>query len=157
APAPGRALARARTARRVGDLSDHQGTELPRRAHGPGGGAEREHCTAGRRPRVRARGRQGGALRSERRSPGARIGAPELPRLLMSSVEQTLGRTGEQLAAVRRRLGPRVPGSAVLLLLAYCVFLVIGSLRSTQFAQQVVSGIASGATFAALALALVLI
>ena len=75
----------------------------------------------------------------------------------MSSLEQAVGRRGEQPAAVRRRLGPRVPGSAILLLLAYCIFLVIGSLRSTQFAQQVVSGIATGATFAALALALVLI
>src|SRR5205085_2425505 len=51
----------------------------------------------------------------------------------------------------------RSTGQAVVLLLAYGVFLVIGSLKSTQFAQQVVSGIASGATFAALALALVLI
>ena len=40
---------------------------------------------------------------------------------------------------------------------AACVFLVIGSLSSTIFAQQTVAGLAQGTIFASLALALVLI
>ena len=40
---------------------------------------------------------------------------------------------------------------------AACVFLVIGSVRSDIFAQQTVAGLAQGAIFASLALALVLI
>jgi branched-chain amino acid transport system permease protein len=53
----------------------------------------------------------------------------------------------------------RLPASwpVVFLLLAFCVFLGIGSLRSSQFAQQTVSGLATGSTFGLLALALVLI
>jgi branched-chain amino acid transport system permease protein len=46
-----------------------------------------------------------------------------------------------------------VPGGIV----AACVFLVIGSLRSTLFAQQTVSGLANGGIYASLAVALVLI
>ncbi len=46
-----------------------------------------------------------------------------------------------------------VPGAIV----AGCVFLVIGSLRSTLFAQQTVSGLANGGIYASLAVALVLI
>ena len=46
-----------------------------------------------------------------------------------------------------------VPGA----ILAGCVFLVIGSLRSTLFAQQTVSGLANGGIYASLAVALVLI
>jgi branched-chain amino acid transport system permease protein len=45
----------------------------------------------------------------------------------------------------------------VLLLVAVAVFLVIGSLSSTIFAQQTVAGLAQGAIFGSLALALVLI
>ena len=45
----------------------------------------------------------------------------------------------------------------VLGLAAACIFLVIGSLRSDIFAQQTVAGLAQGAIFASLALALVLI
>ena len=45
----------------------------------------------------------------------------------------------------------------VLLLLAGAIFLVIGSLSSTIFAQQTVAGLAQGAIFGSLALALVLI
>jgi branched-chain amino acid transport system permease protein len=44
-----------------------------------------------------------------------------------------------------------------LLLAAACVFLAIGSSVSAQFAQQTVSGLASGGIYASLALALVLI
>ena len=42
-------------------------------------------------------------------------------------------------------------------IIAGCVFLVIGSLRSTLFAQQTVSGLANGGIYASLAVALVLI
>jgi branched-chain amino acid transport system permease protein len=45
----------------------------------------------------------------------------------------------------------------VVVLLAAAVFLVIGSLSSTIFAQQTVSGLATGAIYGSLALALVLI
>jgi branched-chain amino acid transport system permease protein len=45
----------------------------------------------------------------------------------------------------------------VVLLLAGAIFLVIGSLSSTIFAQQTVAGLAQGAIFGSLALALVLI
>jgi branched-chain amino acid transport system permease protein len=45
----------------------------------------------------------------------------------------------------------------IALLVAGCVFLLIGSLESTIFAQQTVAGLAQGAIFASLALALVLI
>jgi branched-chain amino acid transport system permease protein len=45
----------------------------------------------------------------------------------------------------------------LLLLVAACIFLVIGSLMSDIFAQQTVAGLAQGAIFASLALALVLI
>ena len=45
----------------------------------------------------------------------------------------------------------------VLLLLGAAIFLVIGSLTSTIFAQQTVAGLAQGAIFGSLALALVLI
>jgi branched-chain amino acid transport system permease protein len=45
----------------------------------------------------------------------------------------------------------------ILVLLAAAIFLVIGSLTSTIFAQQTVAGLAQGAIFGSLALALVLI
>jgi branched-chain amino acid transport system permease protein len=52
----------------------------------------------------------------------------------------------------------RLPASPVLLvLLGSCVFLVIGCLQSTIFAQQTVAGLAQGAVYGSLALALVLI
>jgi len=43
------------------------------------------------------------------------------------------------------------------LIVAGCVFLVIGSLRSSLFAQQTISGLANGGIYASLAVALVLI
>jgi branched-chain amino acid transport system permease protein len=46
-----------------------------------------------------------------------------------------------------------VPG----LLVGACIFLLVGSLRSSVFAQQTVSGLANGGVYASLALALVLI
>jgi branched-chain amino acid transport system permease protein len=52
----------------------------------------------------------------------------------------------------------RLPASPVVLLLAAaCIFLVIGSLKSTLFAQLTVAGVASGVVYGSLALALVLI
>jgi branched-chain amino acid transport system permease protein len=52
----------------------------------------------------------------------------------------------------------RLPASPVLLLLlAACVFLAIGSAMSTLFAQLTVAGVASGVVYGSLALALVLI
>jgi branched-chain amino acid transport system permease protein len=52
----------------------------------------------------------------------------------------------------------RLPASPVLLLLAAaCIFLVVGSVQSSIFAQQTVAGLATGAVYGSLALALVLI
>ncbi len=52
---------------------------------------------------------------------------------------------------------PVAPRPVFLLLAAACVFLAIGSIVSSQFAQQTVAGLASGGVYASLALALVLI
>jgi branched-chain amino acid transport system permease protein len=57
----------------------------------------------------------------------------------------------------RRRIAPVVSPSVAVLLLAGCVFLTIGSLRSETFAQQTVAGLSSGGIYASLAVALVLI
>jgi branched-chain amino acid transport system permease protein len=66
-----------------------------------------------------------------------------------------------QRLSIRRRRTTATGGGASLLVLALlagvCVFLVIGSLTSTIFAQQTVAGLAQGSIFASLALALVLI
>jgi len=52
----------------------------------------------------------------------------------------------------------RLPASPVLILLgAAAIFLLVGSLESTIFAQQTVAGVATGAVYGSLALALVLI
>jgi branched-chain amino acid transport system permease protein len=65
------------------------------------------------------------------------------------------------MAELARRLPlplRRLPFDPVLLLLAAaCIFLVVGSLRSTIFAQLTVQGVAIGVVFGSLALALVLI
>jgi branched-chain amino acid transport system permease protein len=53
---------------------------------------------------------------------------------------------------------PRLPASPVLLMLGgAAVFLLVGSLESTIFAQQTVAGVAIGVVYGSLALALVLI
>ena len=64
--------------------------------------------------------------------------------------------------SIRQRRSSRVGGAGVspavlLFLAAATVFLVVGSLVSPIFAQQTVAGLAQGAVFASLALALVLI
>jgi branched-chain amino acid transport system permease protein len=56
-----------------------------------------------------------------------------------------------------RRIGDGSPLPAVVFLVAAAVFLVVGSLESSIFAQQTVAGLAQGAIFGSLALALVLI
>jgi branched-chain amino acid transport system permease protein len=59
--------------------------------------------------------------------------------------------------ARRLRLRPAAPPPIVVLLVAVCIFLAVGSLVSNEFAAQVVGGLATGAVFGSLALALVLI
>jgi branched-chain amino acid transport system permease protein len=56
-----------------------------------------------------------------------------------------------------RRIAAAVLRPVTLALLAVAVFLVVGSLTSTIFAQQTVAGLAQGAVYGSLALALVLI
>jgi branched-chain amino acid transport system permease protein len=56
-----------------------------------------------------------------------------------------------------RRVGTGVSLPVLVGLLAACVFLVIGCLSSSIFAQQTVAGLAQGVVYASLALALVLI
>jgi branched-chain amino acid transport system permease protein len=60
-------------------------------------------------------------------------------------------------AADLLRFGRGSTWPVVLFLLAGCIFLVIGSLQSSLFAQQTVSGLAMGGIYASLALALVVI
>jgi branched-chain amino acid transport system permease protein len=55
------------------------------------------------------------------------------------------------------RVGTGISLPVVALLVAIAVFLIVGSLSSNIFAQQTVAGLAQGAVFASLALALVLI
>jgi len=56
-----------------------------------------------------------------------------------------------------RRAGAGISPRALALLVAVCAFLVAGCLTSSIFAQQTVAGLAQGAIFGSLALALVLI
>jgi branched-chain amino acid transport system permease protein len=60
-------------------------------------------------------------------------------------------------AARGRRIAPVVSTPVAILLVAACIFLTIGSLKSATFAQQTVAGLASGGIYASLAVALVLI
>jgi branched-chain amino acid transport system permease protein len=61
------------------------------------------------------------------------------------------------LHTATRRLRAPVPGTTAILLIAFCIFLTIGSIQSANFAQQVVSGVATGSVYGLLALAIVLI
>src|SRR6185312_4416263 len=90
--------------------------------------------------------RPGRALRPERGAAAARVRPAELPGLLMIALPK-------RKSAVST--GISIP--VLLLLLAGVIFLVIGSLSSSIFAQQTVAGLAQGAIFGSLALALVLI
>src|ERR671937_33387 len=56
-----------------------------------------------------------------------------------------------------RRVGTGLSAPVVIVLAGGCVFLVVGSFESSIFAQQTVAGLAQGAIFGSLALALVLI
>src|SRR6188472_1117914 len=66
-------------------------------------------------------------------------------------------RIRESIRGDGSRVAPAVSPSVALFLLACCVFLAVGCLVSTNFAQQTVAGLASGAIYASLAVALVLI
>jgi branched-chain amino acid transport system permease protein len=63
----------------------------------------------------------------------------------------------ERLRSSDRRVGTGVSLPTLAVLVGIAVFLIIGSLVSDIFAQQTVAGLAQGAVFASLALALVLI
>jgi branched-chain amino acid transport system permease protein len=72
------------------------------------------------------------------------------------SVYELLGRLAIRDVGTRRiSTGASLP--VLGLLLSGCVFLLVGSLASSQFAQLTVGGVARGSVFASLALALVLI
>jgi len=72
------------------------------------------------------------------------------------SVYELLGRLAIRDVGTRRiSTGASIP--VVGLLVAGCIFLTVGSLSSSQFAQLTVTGVAQGSVFASLALALVLI
>ena len=60
-------------------------------------------------------------------------------------------------SAAAAAVAPPVSRSVALFLLSCCVFLTVGCLVSSNFAQQTVAGLASGAIYASLAVALVLI
>src|SRR5581483_2999042 len=107
--------------------------------------AERAHRAAARAGRVRARGRARRARGPERRAAAARVDPAELPGLLMAMLSRkTKVSTGASLRVIAG-------------IVAACIFLLIGSLVSNIFAQQTVAGLAQGAIFGSLALALVLI
>ena len=59
--------------------------------------------------------------------------------------------------ARRRRMRPPAELPVLLAIVGYFVFLLIGSIVSSDFGQQAVSGLSQGATFGSLGLALVLI
>jgi branched-chain amino acid transport system permease protein len=63
------------------------------------------------------------------------------------------------IAGLRTRGGPIDPGAAtvMLLLLGAAIFLLIGCLQSTAFAQYTIEGLALGSVYGGLALALVLV
>src|SRR5204863_2449746 len=147
-----RAVSRALADHRVVDLPTRDGAEQ-RRDDRARRRAEREHRAAGSESCIRARSRARRRIRRERRAARQRIGAQELPRLLMA-VARAL-KIG--LPLTRRRVRPAVTWPVALLLLVACVFLTIGSLTSAIFAEQTVAGLAQGGVYASLAVALVLI
>ena len=63
----------------------------------------------------------------------------------------------QRLRSSDRRVGTGLSLPTLALLAGIVVFLIVGSFSSTIFAQQTVAGLAQGAVFASLALALVLI
>jgi len=72
------------------------------------------------------------------------------------SVYELLGRLAIRDVGTRR-ISTGASAPVLGLLVAACIFLTVGSLWSSQFAQLTVSGVAQGSVFASLALALVLI
>src|SRR5438094_404917 len=72
------------------------------------------------------------------------------------SVYELFGRLGIRDAGARR-ISTGASVQVLALLVAAAVFLAVGSLVSSQFAELTVSGVAQGSVFASLALAIVLI
>jgi branched-chain amino acid transport system permease protein len=72
------------------------------------------------------------------------------------SVYELFGRLGVRDVG-SRRISTGASPTVVVFLVAGCIFLLIGSLLSSQFAELTVQGVALGSVFASLALALVLI
>src|SRR5438477_2612513 len=144
---PRRAVTRSGAAARDGGLPDHQGAERERRRHRARGRAERAHRAPARTDGLRARGRPRRTVGAERRAAGARVRTQELPGVLMVDLARRLPLNRWQLPA----------SPVVLLLAAGAIFLVVGCLQSSIFAQQTVAGLATGAVYGSLALALVLI
>jgi branched-chain amino acid transport system permease protein len=72
------------------------------------------------------------------------------------SLYELFGRLGVRDVGARRVSTGASP-TVLALLLAGCVFLLVGSLLSSQFAELTVSGVAQGSIFASMALALVLV
>ncbi len=72
------------------------------------------------------------------------------------SVYELFGRLGVRDVG-SRRISTGASPTVVAFLVAGCIFLLIGSLLSSQFAELTVQGVALGSVFASLALALVLI
>jgi branched-chain amino acid transport system permease protein len=72
------------------------------------------------------------------------------------SVYEFFGRLGVRDVG-SRRISTGASPTVVAFLVAGCIFLLIGSLLSSQFAELTVQGVALGSVFASLALALVLI
>src|SRR5436190_2095517 len=154
APAPPRrALARPRAAARHRDLPHRQGPERAGGTDGARGRAERAPGAPALPGGVRARGRPRRSLRAEQRAAGARVHPPELPGLLMVELARRFGITEKRKSSVSTGVSPPV----LLGLAAVAIFVVIGSISSSIFAQQTVAGLAQGAIFGSLALALVLI
>jgi branched-chain amino acid transport system permease protein len=72
------------------------------------------------------------------------------------SVYEVFGRLGAKDVGARR-ISTGASPAVLICLFAACIFLLIGSLVSTQFAELTVGGVAQGSIFASLALSLVLI
>jgi branched-chain amino acid transport system permease protein len=72
------------------------------------------------------------------------------------SVYELFGRLGVRDVG-SRRISTGASPTVLAFLLAGCIFLLVGSLLSTQFAELTVSGVAQGSIYASLALSLVLI
>src|SRR5439155_12801367 len=125
ADAARRAVSRPGADRRLGDLPDREGAERARRIDRPRSRAEREHRAPSREHGVRARGRPCRALRGQRRASEGRVGAEELPRLLMVAARVSRRLYLRDLWAPRASAPISLPVG--LMLVSACVFLTVGS------------------------------